>query len=325
MRIFKLFVPEKFTHLVLDVPSRYLISKDIDETDYIIEGYLPDKGFELFIKVLNIRHYVKTKNLFSVLSKYSFLLQNRSSKETRSLYHFYKQKNLNNILSAIFHSRNSFEFISSLFKAPYFNSFNVIHLFIHQKGSKQVKHHEVQINNLKSHDIPVSDFNELFHAIKKSKNRSFGQENLKGTSYNIIGTCIGHEMSLDQHNAIIVITKNDFLPQTQEDIQLFNELVPLISFGLNYQLMLFFYKNNNDLANKSLLSLSTKSDSKNTISHEQLSESFDIEHKQRISLLGELLNTLKHELSNPLFGMKLITDLLLLEDFDDENQEFINE
>jgi C4-dicarboxylate-specific signal transduction histidine kinase len=32
---------------------------------------------------------------------------------------------------------------------------------------------------------------------------------------------------------------------------------------------------------------------------------FDLFHFQRISLLGELLNTLRHELSNPLFGLKL--------------------
>ena len=38
--------------------------------------------------------------------------------------------------------------------------------------------------------------------------------------------------------------------------------------------------------------------------------STDIYHSQRISLLGELLNTLQHELSNPLFGLNLTSSLL---------------
>ncbi len=49
----------------------------------------------------------------------------------------------------------------------------------------------------------------------------------------------------------------------------------------------------------------------------------DFHHHQRIALLGELLNTLKHELSNPLFGLQLGTDLLKQEHPEGETLEFI--
>src|SRR5690606_16963871 len=39
--------------------------------------------------------------------------------------------------------------------------------------------------------------------------------------------------------------------------------------------------------------------------HEEVANNFDIDHHRRVSLLGELLNTLQHELNNPLFGLHL--------------------
>ena len=48
-------------------------------------------------------------------------------------------------------------------------------------------------------------------------------------------------------------------------------------------------------------------------------------HFQRISLLGELLNTLQHELSNPLFGIKLAGDLLQLDASDEDTKHLIEE
>jgi signal transduction histidine kinase len=52
-----------------------------------------------------------------------------------------------------------------------------------------------------------------------------------------------------------------------------------------------------------LLSLELSTHSKDEITAE-------IFHSQRVALLGELLNTLQHELSNPLFGLSLTADLL---------------
>src|SRR5690606_31943138 len=43
------------------------------------------------------------------------------------------------------------------------------------------------------------------------------------------------------------------------------------------------------------------------------------------SLLGELLNTLRHELSNPLFGLKLGSQVFKTIDVNEENKEIMSE
>jgi two-component system NtrC family sensor kinase len=53
--------------------------------------------------------------------------------------------------------------------------------------------------------------------------------------------------------------------------------------------------------------------------------STDIYHSQRISLLGELLNTLQHELSNPLFGLSLTSSLLKSDSNDPEVLDTLND
>jgi signal transduction histidine kinase len=69
------------------------------------------------------------------------------------------------------------------------------------------------------------------------------------------------------------------------------------------------------LDNNTLLSVYLPADTNNSI---------DIYHNERVSLLGELINTLKHELSNPLFGLSLTSKLLTdLETDEDKKDIFI--
>jgi C4-dicarboxylate-specific signal transduction histidine kinase len=52
---------------------------------------------------------------------------------------------------------------------------------------------------------------------------------------------------------------------------------------------------------------------------------FDLFHFQRISLLGELLNTLRHELSNPLFGLMLGSQMFRTLDVAQDNKDLMKE
>src|SRR6478609_6452953 len=52
---------------------------------------------------------------------------------------------------------------------------------------------------------------------------------------------------------------------------------------------------------------------------------FDLFHFQRISLLGELLNTLRHELSNPLFGLKLGSQLFNMMEVNEDSKDIMKE
>jgi C4-dicarboxylate-specific signal transduction histidine kinase len=53
--------------------------------------------------------------------------------------------------------------------------------------------------------------------------------------------------------------------------------------------------------------------------------STELYHSQRLSLLGELLNTLQHELSNPLFGLNLSSTILESETENIETKGILNE
>jgi C4-dicarboxylate-specific signal transduction histidine kinase len=59
------------------------------------------------------------------------------------------------------------------------------------------------------------------------------------------------------------------------------------------------------------------------LSKDQIST--ELYHSQRVSLLGELLNTLQHELSNPLFGLNLTSSILEGEAQNPETKEVLNE
>src|SRR5690606_18134529 len=152
--------------------------------------------------------------------------------------------------------------------------------------------------------------------------RSFGQNELKGNTFNILGTFIAREFSLTFHNIIFIISRNDFLPPTDEELTIFQEFSKSFPFFLNtflYSHLETFkkeisYKIQNDLF-KNLHNMDVS-----------LNEQTDIFHTERLNLLGELLNTLRHELSNPLFGLQLSSQILK-EDFSNnpDNLEFLEE
>lgn len=240
------------------------------------------------------------------------------------------------------------DFTQNFFYLDQLESFKTIHLFIHEKGSSFARHVQVKKEHHIETNQNIKEFTTLFQAIKKSKNRSFGQSTLKAANFQILGTCIGHEFSLDNHNLILLISKDDFLPQSDSDIAFFNryktifknyfEILLNVEFSLeNSQ---FIFETIKKLPHDKLKELSSfdqtnkfsiLKDLANTdysgilpIIRERYFHLADINHQERVVLLGELLNTLKHELSNPLFGLRLSTELLLGEELDEEQKEFLN-
>tara|TARA_B100001971_G_scaffold213155_1_gene245530 strand:+ start:120347 stop:121480 length:1134 start_codon:yes stop_codon:yes gene_type:complete len=198
------------------------------------------------------------------------------------------------------------------------------------------------LNEVKTKNIKVNDFNTLFQSIKKSKNRTYGQSSLKGTFFEMIGTFMAREFSLRKYNIILVISRNDFLPQTEDEKEDFDSLIKVIS---PYLEVVLEHELERSVIHKSQLVLSllpiyleyfkdsnegqTKlpsGRSLNITSNEDYKiDSADVYHQERVSLLGELLNTLKHELSNPLFGLQLSVDLLRQDIQDPDTQELLNE
>ena len=274
--------------------------------------------------------------------------KNRSYKKV-----FNGSSDVEELKSLFIKSHNFIEYVQGLLKINFFKKFNTIHMFIHEKGKSFANHLEVTKYELKNLERSVPDFNNLFNSIKKSKNRSFGQSGLKGLNFKIIGTFIGREFYLPKHNVIFILSRDEFLPQDQSDIEVFNYISRFIPSHINSLLTLD--SNEQQIKNIKIalqnmhlplrvligqkLIFSTIDDHKlikKTIlldnmqvelgpTNELELDKADIYHKERVALLGELLNTLKHELSNPLFGLKLTTELLLMEELNSEQKEFLIE
>ncbi len=241
---------------------------------------------------------------------------------------------------------------------PYFKNYQNCHFLIHERGSNKAMVFSYNyFSNLRSGTFPISEFSSLFSLVKKSKHKSFHSHGLKNLKIKTLrkridpfsGTFLAEDISLTNHNIIIIASRNDFLPPLKEELLFFNRFVKLLPFHLEillakesigkknkYQLeclrelpkpiAIYDDKNSHIFKNHSFLASSTISHYKPLINkiinlknnaklifYQQGQEDVatsELFHFQRITLLGELLNTLKHELSNPLFGLKLATDLL---------------
>tara|TARA_Y100001936_G_C16093403_1_gene688941 strand:+ start:7950 stop:9356 length:1407 start_codon:yes stop_codon:yes gene_type:complete len=231
-------------------------------------------------------------------------------------------------------------FCKKLLQLKEFESFKTVHLFSHEKGQSFAMKHEVSSTIANFKEFHINEFNTLFQRIKKSRRRSFGQEGLKGFSFDILGTFLAREFSLETHNIILIVSRNDFLSQTDEERDYFQKVTSVIppfldsilkaeldiQQHLNIRLVLEHlpFKIN---TSKSPLPEFKQLPSNRffRIEEEEGLDKADVFHQERIALLGELLNTLRHELSNPLFGLQLSAELLYMEIENEDNKEFMKE
>lgn len=243
-------------------------------------------------------------------------------------------------------------FLKGLKTIDFFKKFSTINFFIHEKGLNSCTKFEYTDLDFKKVFKDISDFNRLFQSIRKSKNKSFGQSTLKGANFEILGTFLAKNFSLSKHNAILIISRDDFLPQTEEDINQFNELCVQLEYYLELLLKYLSLIEKKALIKNIVANLplsikvispdefsSSKIELKSehyvvfknncaiifNLSEQNELDHVDLFHKERIKLLGDLLNTLRHEISNPLFGLKLTTELLTTEELNLTQSEFLSE
>lgn len=337
---------ENSFELVLD---RSLSNIEIDhiENQYRITSNL-DNSKEVFVTKQNISYFLKK---LLKLHKNHQSLKNFHSKNAGSLLKdelFWKQNHHDLLeLNSIFRKSKSInDFTKNLFQFDFFSKFSSIHLFIHEKGSASSKHVQITKSKVSESLQNISEFSSLFQAVKKSKNRSFGQSTLKASNFQIIGTCIAQEFSLLNHNLIFLFSKDDFIAQDQEDIVYFNNLKTTLKTFIELILNTQFNVSKSIIISNTIktlahsagheLNLPSNGDPNFLKDLEQIQftsiinslreknfDHADVNLQERISLLGELLNTLQHELSNPLFGLQLSSELLLGENLDEEQYEFM--
>lgn len=220
-----------------------------------------------------------------------------------------------------------------------FNDYETCQLFVHERGraiaeswacsnKKDISFSKTSTNN----------FNKIFNYVKKSKSKLFDQSVSMLDDVHVVGNFLAKEFSFQNHSALIFLSRNGFLPPGDDELKSFNSLSTMISPFLDRlltqeqageklnQLMLLMetipiclqvfdtndilifenlaFKSRDELVEFSSRVIELDSGYK-LIIHEAKLHSFDIDHHRRVSLLGELLNTLQHELNNPLFGLNL--------------------
>ncbi len=254
------------------------------------------------------------------------------------------------------------DFTEEFLNLTHFKDYLSAHLLIHEKGSSNCFcFNSRKLNKTTKTKIKIGDFNKLYNIVKKSKNKSFTREQVAPADISFLGTFLAKEVSLHNHNIVLVLSRNDFLEPAKEELSYFSsftknigpilngllqhetvnvKIITLIQCLYEYPFPLQIFKNNevifknysykNVKNSEQLINVENfnfdKLYSITLYTHkDEETHTSDLFHFQRISLLGELLNTLRHELSNPLFGLGLASELLKGEFKHTENEELFDE
>ncbi|MBY0412686.1 MAG: HAMP domain-containing histidine kinase [Bdellovibrionales bacterium] len=282
-------------------------------------------------------------------------LKNNKDRELEQKF-LYKEE-LRKLLFGISEVR---ELPATILKLPPLKSFESCHVLVHEKG-KPVGQNYLALHgeNVETTLIGVQNFNSLFNLVKKSKNKIFNQSISLKDDLAVVGNFLAKEIDLKNYSVIYLISRNSFLPPSAEEQFEFQALSaflhPLLIKILDKekndlkkevlrkslenfpekitikkaQQIIFSNKvDNSDYENSNLMIFPLEVEDNTTMELSNFKKdqiSTELYHSQRVSLLGELLNTLQHELSNPLFGLNLTSSILENESDNPEVKETLKE
>lgn len=249
--------------------------------------------------------------------------------------------------------------LESIFRLKEFTEFSVSLLLLHQKGESeawQIHAGDTRISNTKK--IKLSAFNLLHSSVKKSKNGHFSTQLPKWDWLPFNGVFLAETFAFKNFNAIWITSRQEFLPCSKIEIESFEKFSKVLRLFLENLIELEF----SDLRSSEIMWIldklpfplairdvqqlcifnNVKSSGYNFesfnwfpiskgyevgifLSEDINSNNIDVFHRHKISLLGDLFNTLRHELSNPLFGLSLTCDLVLGSELDDESSLILSE
>ena len=373
-RSLKLYLSESIGAGVFTSSPNIEFTKSQIHADYSI--YSNDNLFDIHKggsilgePVLKISSQTSPKAIYQLLNarydskkikkrKYSSLTTSNISKSSSSDLKLFidilEFKNF--ILDQSLKIKDTSELPEYILQSKLFKAYQSCQIIIHEKGSPIIETFFYDVNSGHSHkEITVSTFSKIFSLVKKSKNKLFNQSHILESDIGVVGTFLAKDIELSKHSILVIVSRNDFLPPSDIEINIFNSSINFISdviqsiliASLNklrtevYKSLLETYPQPLFLDNMPLNNAARFTDIQDLeelrsvesipgrkfyeVNINDESNTSDIYHHQRVSLLGELLNTLKHELSNPLFGLNMASDLLLLEDFDDEMSSIIKD
>jgi len=264
-----------------------------------------------------------------------------------------------NLISSESHSLRSL--LEKLLDVPFLQKFESSLIVLHLKGQTKAELLGIIWRIEKTQSlIEVKDFNIFFNSIKKSKIKSFSSEAFSRLNLPFNGSFLAKEVMSKKYSMVAIVSRHDFLNYSKEEIELFETCIDLLQPHFERLIEQEFSDKRiselrvclkdfplplrirdtvtgasfmNDLYTGELqekdIFFNKKVQGPFTIdlydSDELRHYAFDLFHFQRISLLGELLNTLRHELSNPLFGLKLGSQLFSMMEVPVDSKELMAE
>lgn len=264
-----------------------------------------------------------------------------------------------NLISNESHSLRSL--LEKLLDVPFLQKFESSLIVLHLKGQTKAELLGIIWRIEKTQSlIEVKDFNVFFNSIKKSKIKSFSSEAFNRLNLPFNGSFLAKEIMSKKYSMVAIVSRHDFLSYSKEEIELFEICIDLLQPHFERLIEQEFSDKRiselrvclkdfplplrirdsvtgasfmNDLYTSELqdkdIFFNKKVQGPFSIdlfdSDELRHYAFDLFHFQRISLLGELLNTLRHELSNPLFGLKLGSQLFSMMEVPTDSKELMYE
>lgn len=264
-----------------------------------------------------------------------------------------------NSLSLESHSLS--DLVRNLLDVPFLQNFQTALIVLHLKGQTKAEllgtlWRGEKIQSL----VEVKEFNALFNSVKKSKINSFSTDSFPRLNLPFNGSFLAKEVISKKYSLVAITSRHDFLSYNKEEIELFETCIGLLQ--PHFERLVdqeFSDKRISELRiclkdfplPLRILNINTGTAFQNDLYHQELQEkdiffnkkvqgpfsldlydsdelrhyAFDLFHFQRISLLGELLNTLRHELSNPLFGLKLSSQIFNTLDVNTDSKDIMKE
>ena len=264
-----------------------------------------------------------------------------------------------NLISNESHSLRSL--VEKLLDVPFLQKFESSIIILHLKGQTKAELLGTIWRGEKTQGlIEVKEFNAFFNSIKKSKIKSFSTDTFPKMNLPFNGSFLAKEVMSRKYSLVAVVSRHDFLSYSKDEIELFETCIDLLQPHFERLIDQEFSDKRiselrvclkdfplplrirdgvsgtsfmNDLYTSELqekdIFFNKKVEGPFSLdlydSDELRHYAFDLFHFQRISLLGELLNTLRHELSNPLFGLKLGSQLFATMDVSADSKELMAE
>jgi two-component system, NtrC family, sensor kinase len=264
-----------------------------------------------------------------------------------------------NLISNESHSLRSL--MEKLLDVPFLQKFESSLIILHLKGQTKAELLGIIWRSEKTQGlVEVKDFNAFFNSIKKSKIKSFSSDSFPKLNLPFNGSFLAKEVMSKKYSMVALASRHDFLNYSKDEIELFETCIDLLQPHFerlidqefsdkriselrvclkDFPLPLRIRDNIsgssflNDLYSSELqdqdIFFNKKVQGPFSLdlydSDELRHYAFDLFHFQRISLLGDLLNTLRHELSNPLFGLKLGSQIFRMMDVSGDSKELMTE